>query len=131
MRNLDKANVAERDTIIFGGYNPDHYSGGIRSFEGLDAEELKTLVQKNFLDEADCQNNSPYARDIISFLEDYPMFTAHGYAVSADRYDYRVTIEGVAMSGEYSKDTLLAFVKMFRDADELTLHETYLSAWYD
>ena len=35
------------------------------------------------------------------------------------------------MSGEYSKDTLLAFVKMFHDADELTLHETYLSAWYD
>jgi hypothetical protein len=59
------------------------------------------------------------------------MFTAHGYAVSADRHDYRVTIEGVAMSGEYSKDTLLAFVKMFRDADELTLSETYLSAWYD
>ena len=43
MRN---ANVAERDTIIFGEYDPRKYSGGIRSFEGLTVEELKTLVQK-------------------------------------------------------------------------------------
>lgn len=120
-----------RDELLFGEFDLGKYGGGIRRFDDLNYETLKYLMEQRFISYDDCQNCSPCAGDIMHFMANHPQFTAHGYAVSPTRGDYRMTIEGVDLQGDYDHETLLDFVGMFRFADEFDIEHNELYCWYD
>ena len=123
----------ERDTIIFG--EPKEWdgdkSGGIEPFDELTAEQLLNLIVLCHADPETCQNNSPSIGDFLKFLEANPKFRAHGYVVSPDRNDYRVSIEGITYEGDASKEEIITFVSFCNGADELDLDNESLRAWWD
>ena len=105
----------------------------ILPFRGLTAKGMATLISEGFADSEDAQNCAPTYKEIMDFIEVHPDFTAHGYIVTPERDDYRVTVEGVA---GYTDDCgeERAFAKMFRRADEYECNEHgdgYCRAWYD
>ena len=125
-------NIADqRDMILFGEpYDEEKYLGGIRSFEGLTAEEYRKLYAIMAIDPNDSQNSAPTAREIYEFIDEYPGFTAHGYAVSPERDDHRISFEGV--EGMYkTTEELEAFFNLFRFADNFTAGDGYAYAWFD
>lgn len=110
----------------------DYTMGGVERFDNLSADTLQTLIDEGFADPDDTQNNSPSLQEILDFIREYPEFKAHGYAVSPERDDYRVSLEGVAGVVERSSDAFSEFVDMFRDADAFEISESgNCYAWYD
>ena len=130
MNKLNK-DVRTRDELIFGEYDREAYSGGVRHFEKLSLSTLEKLVAQNFIDLDDQQNNCPCVKAILGFMRNYPDYTAHGYAVSVEREDYRVSLEGVAKNREADTiEELKGFTEMFRFADDFcTDGEMY--CWFD
>lgn len=122
--------VKTRDEMIFGRYEPSAYAGGIRRFEGLSLELVKKLIELKFINPDDAQNYSPTINGFIEYAEDWEDYEFGGYVVSIDRDDYRVSIDSIEKSEPISKKEMVAFVKMFRDADEFSI-EDGLYAWYD
>ena len=122
---------AARDTLIFGKHDPNAYrSGGVRYFDGLSLATLQRLFAQKFIDADDKQNYAPTAGQILEFMERYPEYTAHGYTVTIDRPDYRVTLEGVCKGdGADSMGELEDFINLFRDAD--TIDTATMSCWFD
>lgn len=130
MKKLNR-DIETRDKIIFGSYKDSKYRfGGIRSFRGLDVDTLKILLDQNFIDPEETQNESPTVFEIYSFMEDYPSYTAHGYTVVDSQEDYRVSLEGVE-KGEpaYSIEELKDYMSLFRGADEFD--ESTMYCWFD
>ena len=127
----DLASANRRDLFLYGEeYNPSHYLGGCRSIEALTNLEVKWLVENGYLDVNDAQNYSPTAGEFWRFLDKYPDFTAFGYAISPDREDYRITIEGIkAPEFPETKEKLVDFFNLCRFADELELDPP--RAWWD
>jgi hypothetical protein len=124
--------IKRRDEIIFGEYKPDDYKfGGVKRFSNLSLNSLTLLVEEGFLHPEDYQNCSPYAEDFVNFLKQHPDFTAHGYSVDISREDYRVTIEGIELSGTTSRETEREFVKFARCADEFEVSDNGLYCWWD
>jgi hypothetical protein len=114
---------------------PDDYPfGGIRKFKNATAEQIKTLIDENFLAPSDTQNDSPTAKEFLEFMEEYPEVKAHGYVVSPDRDDYRVTIEGLECPEfkltEDSFGLYIDFIKLCRHADEFEI-DSCLYSWWD
>ena len=131
MFNLNE-DVNSRDTILFGeGFNSKEYPGGVRHFNKLSLENLKELIENRFIELEECQNESPSTEEILHFMEKYPDYTTHGYAVSPLREDYRVTLEGVEKDiPAESKEELEDFTKLFRLADEFII-DSYMYCWFD
>lgn len=126
--------IAMRDKIIFGSYNPSVYGphgGMVRRFGGLDLDTLQILHEHNFLSLDDCQNYSPSIGEIMEFMDKNIGFTAHGYVVSDARSDYRVSIEGVEKVHGITETDMEAFRELFGDADEFDCNENGLYCWYD
>ena len=129
---LNKANVNQRDRILFGeDYDPRKYLGGIRRFSDLDYNGLNELFRLGVIDPEDRQNDAPETSEFLEFLRSNPGFTVHGYAVSPERDDYRVSLEGVNLDGDYTFKELRDFVMMFRFADEFSIDKGGLHCWYD
>ena len=105
--------------------------GGVRHFEKLGLDDLSKLFERNFIDPEDAQNESPTAKEMCEFMQRHPSFTCHGYAVSPDRNDYRVTIEGVERNGAVTMEMFVDFVSLFRYADEFEASQNGLYCWYD
>ena len=122
MMELNK-DVNRRDQIVFGEpYNKSDYKfGGIVRFREMDLETLDTLFKENFIDPNETQNDSPTTLEIFEFMKAHPDFTCHGYAVSPERDDYRISIEGVEYHGELNVDMMIDFLQMFRFADSLQI----------
>ena len=121
---------ATRDTLIFGEHDPQAYSGGIRRFEGLSLNKLKKLLELKFIDPEERQNYSPTTAEILRFMKRYPAYKAHGYVVTIDRSDYRVTLEGVSKEDFADSDKeLMDFTELFKHADEFD--PVYMYCWYD
>ena len=130
MFDLNK-NYEERDTILFGGYDETQYTGGIRRFENLDAVHLKKLIELKFIDNNDRQNMAPSTEKIMKFISRYKGYTVHGYAVSPERDDYRISIEGVYKNKPAeSYAERHEFNTLFADADELETNEK-MYCWFD
>jgi hypothetical protein len=119
---------ARRDEILEQFWTSDWF-GGIRRFERLPIAVVLVLGNEGFLDPEDRQNDAPSLGEITKFMALYPEFTAHGYAVTKDRQDYRVTFEGVQGTPR-SAEAVQVFTEMFRFADDFVLgNECY--AWFD
>jgi hypothetical protein len=127
-------NHARRDEIL--GTAGARYSGGIKHFTGLDAARLQQLVDERFLDPQARQNRSPTAEQFLRFLRRWPWVTAHGYAVSRRREDYRVSLEGLACAldgvpPERREQLREEFRQLCGEADEYLDEGNRLWAWWD
>jgi hypothetical protein len=116
MKQLTKEQADERDHIIAdGGYwlrydfRPEaesfivnaktpSYQGGVASFCNVSTETLRRLVDSGYADPDDAQNDAPTTGRLLEWLESHPSFTAHGYTVSHQREDCRVSLEGVELN---------------------------------
>ena len=121
----------KRRCEIVGLSYPPKYLGGCQSFEQLTLDRLILLLDEGFIDPEEYQNCSPDTMEFKAFLDAYPEATVHGYMVSPQRDDYRITIEGMEYHGEVSKQMLYDFIEMFRTADDFTFHDDYLYCWFD
>lgn len=119
MKELNK-DVRTRNKLIFGEYNEYAYGGGVRHFENLSLATLEKLVAQGFINLDDQQNDCTTVQAIPGFMRTYPDYTAHGYTVSIDRRDYRVSLEEVAKDREAdTPEELKGFIELFRFADDL------------
>ena len=135
-RKLTPEEEAERDQILFGEYDTDAYGGGIRRFCGLTPEGMETLISKGYADPDERQNDCPSISEVLEFCKRHPGFTMHGYAVSRERRDCRVSVEGVEANGgdvptdgDAYKDIVVDFAGLFRWADDFQIGGEN-SAWY-
>ena len=125
-------NIADqRDMILFGEpYNEEKYFGGVRHFDGMTADEYSRLFAIGAIDPEDSQNCAPAAWEIYEFIKEHPSFTAHGYVVSPERDDHRISLEGV--DGTYeSIEEMQDFITLFRFADEFSISNGEAYAWFD
>lgn len=109
--------------------------GCIYSFSEVPLETLEVLFEEGFIDPEDAQNFAPTAGEFLEMLRAVPTLTVHGYAVSHEREDYRVSIEGVA--GTVPTLTALDILTDYR-ADEATTETdlatpdlTNIYLWWD
>ena len=126
---------AQRDKILFGEYNPDKYLGGCRNFT-CSKEVMQTLVENDYIDPNECQNYSPMTKEFMEILHDIDNVRFNGYAISPDRDDYRLTIDGVDVEIEDTDyDNISLLVESFHYADEFNFSHDgdsyFLHAWWD
>lgn len=92
---------------------------------------LDQLITNGFV-EMDAWNDCPgVAQVFLPFLRRHPSFTAHGYAVSWERGDTRITVEGIEKAHTLAKDEINDFTSTFNGADEIQLTDNYARCWYD
>lgn len=129
--------VKRRDEIIFGEYWSDRYKFGGCSNTEINFDQLKQLVEEDFINLNECQNDSPSTKEFISFADGYENNVIFEiYAISPDRDDYRVTIEGIQITIPIDKrDDLCNFMNNFRYADEFNIDSDednyFIRAWWD
>ena len=129
-----------RDQIVFDkeiDWVKEDKSGGTVSFPQLSIQKLNELKDLNFLELSECTNESPTIEEFMTFLtkwdSTYKIY-AHGYAVSPNRGDYRITIAGItaeSISEDFSKEFRTEFVNLLRFADDFTLNDRVAFVWYD
>lgn len=138
---LTQAQFAQRNQIIFGTPTVDwgkHFGGTMR-YQQLELEALNQLIQHNLIELGEQQNDAPTVEECQQFLTKYPFLTVHGYVVSPDRSDTRVSIEGFELKeGIFMRDIFASekypdfsedWSSITRNADEID-EETYY-AWWD
>lgn len=128
-------NYESRDQILFGKYDPESYFGGCKRFH-CSYGTMKRLVEENFIELNECQNESPSTKDFMESFVDFDDVIFNGYAISPNRDDYRVTIEGFDIEipdTDFDKITFL--VETFHFADEFSFQHNgdtyYMHAWWD
>ena len=121
-----------RDNIIFGeNYDESKYPGGTREFESLSLKKLEKLVKEGFVNLHGSQSPSPTAGEFLEFMREHPGFTAHGYCVSPERVDCRVTLRGIECRNKSDQDTVDDFIDLCRYANEFSHSANWLySQWY-
>ena len=139
---LPEKQAKEREQMVFGRpYNPKNYEcGGVCRFDYLDVDTAEKLMSLGYVDPEGTQNCSPTAEEMINFCAAYRttndadpgLFYLHGYVVSPERGDCRITFEGVASDTELTAEEALDFVQAFRDADNLQFGINQPAyCWYD
>lgn len=116
------------------GYPWAGYCGGIRYYEGLTVAALMLLASQGFVDLDEQQNESPTIREFLALGIRFPNdVTFHGYAVSTDRDDYRLSVEGLEVEGTRSPELKRALntLKKNREPDEMRRDDTFLRFWWD
>lgn len=124
----------QRDQIIFGeNFNAKKYGGGIRSFEDLTMIQINQLEGIDVLNMNERQNESPTVGEMLDFLKERETdgWYIHGYCVSPERDDFRISFEGVGKRTPPSKQDIIDFALLFRWADEFYVGEDGLRCWYD
>lgn len=122
----------KRRCEIMGISNTHGYRlGGIFHFGNLTLEQLDKLLEEKFIDPKEAQNNSPTVDDFRFYMKRFSGATAHGYIISPERDDYRVSIEGIECEGDFDVETQIDFYKTFRFADELICNDNYMYCWFD
>jgi hypothetical protein len=91
---------------------------------------LEKLVEERFVDPESRQNASPTVQAFLEFMRKYPSVTAHGYVVSPERPDYRVSIEGLFVAKKkVTPELKQEFINLCKDADELRMDGDLFSWW--
>lgn len=119
-----------RDSMLNDVYGNKQEAYDIFRFDGVTADTLQKLVDLKYADPDEYQNEAPPIGEILEFLKENPDFTAHGYAVTARRDDYRISLEGVEGNSR-DFDQISRFMNMFRFADEFETGIGYQRAWFD
>ncbi len=106
-------------------------SGGIEYIETITIDQLEKLLTDKFIDPNDYQNESPTTRTFYEFMARFPNVSAHGYAVSPERDDYRVTIEGLYVKeSDVTSELKKQFSELCQEADEY-YDQGELYSWWD
>lgn len=125
----------EREQLVFNRpYDAENYRmGGISHFDHMSVETAKKLLEKGYIDPQDTQNSSPTASEMIAFCDDgTDKWYLHGYVVSPERDDCRVTFEGAGSHVPLEPEDALSFARKFRNADELDVSPGGNAwCWYD
>lgn len=134
-----KNNVKERDRLIFGKDSEEiEWMGGcarfgyesLTEYPPLNLSKVLWLMENGFLD-MEPWNWCPGATVFVNFMKKYPQVLAHGHAISSDRDDCRVTIEGLHCKGNITDEMIEDFEAINKDADELVANNDELWSWYD
>lgn len=133
MRNIDKSNISERD-VMLEFYRTEKGFGGIYHFKGVPPKIIQHLADLRLLDLDDRQNDAPSIGEFVDFALSMPncSITFHGYAVSADREDCRVSIEGLELK-DGGNHAMQDFILFNRHADEfeIDIRTGYARSWWD
>lgn len=129
---MRKSLADQRDQILFGeNYNENKYFGGIRHYSGLGSDNLELLLKLGFADKKEKQNDAPSIGEVARFLSKHPNFTAHGYSVSPERDDHRVSVEGIECGKGYTLSDIQDFFSLLKHApDTLRVNEDELYCWF-
>ena len=131
MKELNK-DWKRRDEIIKSGRGKrEDGTYDVYHFDGMTLKTLELLFKENFIDATEMQNCAPSCGTIFEFMKANKRFTCHGYAVSPERIDYRVSIEGVKLTKKPTEAEKDNFVETFRMADEFTCNANGCYCWYD
>jgi hypothetical protein len=115
---------------IDGDWDEKNALGGIKSFGLIELDILEILFRERFIDPSDRQNESPTMQEFLGFMRKHPAAVAHGYAVSPNRDDYRVTIEGLRVPAkDVTWELEEAFAEFCGNADELVTNGELYSWW--
>ena len=112
------------------GVDKNNFFGGCAHFKGLNEKTLQELVDKGYADKEDNTNGSTTLGEYLDFMKRHPRFKAHGYIISNDRNDRRITIEGLE-AGKTTLAEMIAFIDLDRYADEFEVSRTYCRSWWD
>lgn len=112
------------------GVEYGNFAGGCARFGGMTYKTLKKLVDKGYADISDNTNDSTALGEYLEFMEEHPRFKAHGYIVSNDRDDRRITIEGLEAKN-VTINEMVAFTNFDRFADEFEATQKYCWSWWD
>ena len=112
------------------GVDAKNFFGGCARFVGMTYKTLKTLVDKGYADPADNTNGSTTLGEYLEFMKEHPRFKAHGYVISNDRDDRRITVEGIEAESVTIKE-MVAFTDLDRMADEFEATQSYCRSWWD
>lgn len=121
-------NLRER---LLAPYSEQSEYGGIRYFRGVPLNVLQRMISHSLVEMGRWNDCGGVAALFLPFLKAHPECTAHGYAVSPERPDSRVTVEGIERTGHLTKEEVIDFANAFRGADELELASDYARCWYD
>lgn len=131
--------LSERDRYLIVnvdlGGDAHKFAGGTYDrvhFSGMSYAVMEHCVKLGWLKKEDTQNSSPSVGQFLEFLKHNAGFNAHGYIISPERRDTRISIEGVhGRSGNRRPNLhqLENFTQLCRYADEFRLNPPY--AWWD
>ncbi len=124
---LTKEQFDERDEIMsrFEIQTFGHWWGGIKRYMDLDVGTLEKLIEKGYADVDEKQNEAPCIGGFLELMKQYPTLKAHGYWVTRERDDSRISIEGV--EGKCPSDIAM----LFKHADDFEYKDGNLYVWYD
>ena len=95
------------------------YSFGTRHYINLSVQGLAELVDKNFADPHDRQNDAPEIGDLITFAMKVDELTEGkaearfgGYVVERHRTDCRTSVDKVVVTGDLTPEVRSLFYKM-------------------
>lgn len=121
----------DKERCVLVGVDAKNFSGGgCASFSDMTYKTLKTLVDKGYADPEDNQNGSTTIGEYLEFMKEHPRFKAHGYVVSNDRNDRRITVEGLEADNVTIKE-MVEFTELERHADEVEATQNYCRSWWD
>jgi len=135
-KKKESINFEEREQIVFNRhYDPANYDdGGICKLEKISYTTVKKLLEKGYLFPDSSCDCGPEVSEFVSFVEEHnpDNWYFHGYVVSANRRDTRVTIEGIGSFKPLDPDSLIDFLQYFRIADEIMDEKDQpVYCWYD
>lgn len=103
----------------------------------IKVDQLQKLVEKKFANPKDKQNNAP---TLGCLLEIGQLALSHGqevefvgYAISAKREDYRITIDGINiwLEAKLSRELVDKVLPLEETADEFIFDSDCVTAWWD
>lgn len=130
---LTREQEVRRDELVFGEAQDWSKSmGGIKRYQDLTVDCLEKLVEEGFADPEETQNDAPSIQEFLDFMKKYPQARAHGYVVSNERDDVRVSVEGLEVDrDDVTFELFREFVALCRFADEFDDCDNGLYAWWD
>lgn len=104
---------------------------GISRLKGVPLNVLEKLIVHGFVRLGEWNSCAGVQNLFLPFLLRHPDFTAHGYAVSKERQDSRIVIEGIECDAPMTMETVIDFANTFHRADEFSLSSSRARCWYD
>jgi len=113
---------------------PEDYSGNLanltKPYTGLNAKQLEWLINNNYANPEERQNDSPCIGEFLLFIKKHLGFMVQGYAIDISRPDYRISIDGL-IGEETNIDEIIEFLKFNKKADELFFSNNHQHSWWD
>lgn len=132
-----------REELIFGNQvDWSKEESSLKVFQ-IDFGAFAKLVNSDAVVLTDSQNNSPTIEQFYEFAQEFAEiykinngFTFHGYAISPERKDCRISIEAIEINSlqplpSKALSLFLDYLVIYRKADSFKMEETRLYAWWD